>query len=296
MLCSRVTMPTLWPGHQRAVLDIAVDHRAAQRAGPEMLDLELRVLLRQLAAVEPVDDLALRLAEPLGRRVGQRAHRNDRKARVELDRRHRVARRGADEGLLEARVGDRFVGADEPRAELHARRRPSPDRTSDRLAAADAAGDEYRHLGQMRQDLLRQHRGRDRPDMAAGLAALDDDRVGARCAPACGRSPAPARSRRRGRRRRAGAGSPRRGGRPPASTTWPTRCGRGRHRSARTSCGCIVIRLTPNGRAVSARGGGDLGVEQVGRHRAARRSRRSRRHWRSRRPGCAPTPRSSRRP
>ena len=51
------------PGHQRAALDIAVDHRAAQRPGPEMLDLELRVLLRQLAAIEAVDDRALRLAE-----------------------------------------------------------------------------------------------------------------------------------------------------------------------------------------------------------------------------------------
>ena len=37
-------------GHHRAGLDVAVDHRAAQRAGPEMLDLELRRLLVQLAA------------------------------------------------------------------------------------------------------------------------------------------------------------------------------------------------------------------------------------------------------
>ena len=41
-------------GHHRAGLDIAVDHRAAQRAGPEMLDLELRRLLGQLAGLEPV--------------------------------------------------------------------------------------------------------------------------------------------------------------------------------------------------------------------------------------------------
>ena len=51
------------PGHQRAALDIAVDHRAAQRPGPEMLDFELRVLLRQLAAVEAVDDRALHRRE-----------------------------------------------------------------------------------------------------------------------------------------------------------------------------------------------------------------------------------------
>src|SRR5438093_4338026 len=66
------------PGHQRAGFDIAVDDRAAQRPGPEMLDLELRILLRQLAAGEPIDDLALHGAEALGRRVGQRAYRYDR--------------------------------------------------------------------------------------------------------------------------------------------------------------------------------------------------------------------------
>ena len=134
------------PGHQRAGFDIAVDHGAAQRAGPEMLDFELRVLLRQLAAVEPVDDRALHLAKPLGCRVGQRAHRDDRKARIELHRRHRVARRGADEGLLEARMGDQFVGADKTGAELH----PGGAHLEigqHRLAAADPAGDEYRHLG-----------------------------------------------------------------------------------------------------------------------------------------------------
>ena len=54
-------------GHQRAALDIAVDHRAAQRAGPEMLDLELRRLLVELAAAEAVDDLALGREEALGR-------------------------------------------------------------------------------------------------------------------------------------------------------------------------------------------------------------------------------------
>ena len=108
--------------HQRAVLDIAVDHRAAQRAGPEMLDLQLRGLLVDLAAVELVDDAALGLEEALGRRIGDGAHGNDGKARIELDRGHRIARRGADEGLLEAGMGDRFGGADEARAELHAGR------------------------------------------------------------------------------------------------------------------------------------------------------------------------------
>ena len=52
-------MPTLCPAISEPAFDVAVDHRAAQRPGPEMLDLELRLLLRQLAAVEPVDHLAL---------------------------------------------------------------------------------------------------------------------------------------------------------------------------------------------------------------------------------------------
>ena len=36
--------------HQRAVLHIALDHGAAQGAGPEMLDLKLSFLLVDLAA------------------------------------------------------------------------------------------------------------------------------------------------------------------------------------------------------------------------------------------------------
>ena len=77
------------------------------------------------------------------------------------DRSDRVARRGADEGLLEARMGDRFAGADKAGAELHAGGAHF-EIGQHRLAAADAAGDEHRHLAEMRQDLLRQHR-RSRP-------------------------------------------------------------------------------------------------------------------------------------
>ena len=52
---------------------------------------------------------------------------------------------------------------------------------------------------------------------------------------------------------------------------------RGRRRPARSSCGCMTIRLTPNGRPVSACGGRDLGGQQLGRHRRRRPARRSRR-------------------
>src|SRR6185295_17744624 len=60
--------------HQRAVFGVALDHRTAQRAGPEMLDLQLRRVLGQRAAAEFGDDLALRVGEPLGPLVLQRAH------------------------------------------------------------------------------------------------------------------------------------------------------------------------------------------------------------------------------
>src|SRR5438552_8564492 len=143
-----------------------------------MLDFELRVLLRQLAAIEAVDDLALHRAEPLGCRVGEGAHRDHRKSRVELDRRHRVAGRGADERPLEMRMRDRLVGADKAGAELHAGRAHFKI-GQDRLAAANPAGDKDWDVAQMRQNLLRQNRGRYRADMAAGLAAFDDDRIGA---------------------------------------------------------------------------------------------------------------------
>src|SRR3569832_1313000 len=47
------------PGHQAAALDIAVDHRAAERAGPEVLDPELRLAHVDTALVEQQADLAL---------------------------------------------------------------------------------------------------------------------------------------------------------------------------------------------------------------------------------------------
>ena len=73
-----------------------------------------------------------------------------------------------------------LVRADEARAELDADRAHF-EIGRDRLAAADPAGDEDRDvLGDDRQDFLRQHRGRDRADMAAGLHAFDHQGVGAR--------------------------------------------------------------------------------------------------------------------
>ena len=116
------------PGHQGAGFDIAVDRRAAQRPGPEVLDLELRFLLRDFAACEPVDDPALHGNKPLGCRIGERPDRDHRKARIELNRGHRIARRRADEGLLEARMSNRFAGRRQNGCRAGPRPLPSRDR------------------------------------------------------------------------------------------------------------------------------------------------------------------------
>ncbi len=75
-------------------------------------------------------------------------------------------------------MSDGFGGAHEPRAELAAGR-AHLQVGEDGLAATDAAGDEHRNLAQLRQDFLGKDVGRDRPDMAAGLGALDDQPVDA---------------------------------------------------------------------------------------------------------------------
>src|SRR4051794_19387775 len=105
-----------------------------------MLDLELRLLLRQLAPIEALDHIALDRAEPLGCRIGEGPHWDYGKAGIELDRRHRIARRRPDKRLLDRGVGDRFIGADETGAELN----PGSahfQKGQDRLAAPDPAGD-----------------------------------------------------------------------------------------------------------------------------------------------------------
>ena len=74
---------------------------------------------------------------------------------------------------------DGFFGADEPRAELAAGR--THFQIADhRIAERNTAGDENRHIMDMRQDLLRENAGRHRADMPAGFRALDDQRIGAR--------------------------------------------------------------------------------------------------------------------
>ncbi len=145
-----------------------------------MLDAELRLGHVDAALVEQQRDLALLGGEFLRALVLERAHRDHRQARVDLHRGDRVARPRAEEGLLELGMGDALGCAGEAGAELHADRAHF-EVAGDRLAAADPAGDEHQVLvGQRRQELLRQHRGRHRADVAAGLHPLDDQRVAAR--------------------------------------------------------------------------------------------------------------------
>src|SRR5580704_8519012 len=136
-------------GHQRTPLDIAVDHRTTQRSGPKMLDFELRLPLRKFTLHASFDHAALHRDKPLGCRIGERANRDHWKARIELDRSDRIARGGPDEGLLEARMSDRFVCANKAGAELDAGG-AHLEIGQHRFATADPARYENRNLGEMR--------------------------------------------------------------------------------------------------------------------------------------------------
>src|SRR5580700_2292404 len=165
-------------GHQGPPLDIAVDHRTTQGPSPEMLDFELRFPLRELTPRASVDDSALHGGKPFGCSIGESANRDHRKARIELDRSDRITRRGPDKGLLKARVSDRFMRANKAGAELDAGGAHF-EIGQHRFPAANAARYENWDIGEMRQNLLSQHAGRDRSDMPARLAAFYDDRIGA---------------------------------------------------------------------------------------------------------------------
>src|SRR6476620_1328138 len=101
-----------------------------------MLALELRVGHRDAVLVERPVYLELFLGERLSALVLERADRDHRQPRVDLDARHRVASAGAEEGFIEVRVRDALAGAGEARAELN----PASvhlEIAGHRLAAAD---------------------------------------------------------------------------------------------------------------------------------------------------------------
>src|SRR3982751_753943 len=65
-------------GHDRATFNIAIDHRAAERAGPIMLDLELSLGHFDCALIQLLGDLALLRSEVDHLLVLQRPNRDDR--------------------------------------------------------------------------------------------------------------------------------------------------------------------------------------------------------------------------
>ena len=138
----------------------------------------------------------------------------------------------------------------------------------DGFAVPDPAGDEHRHLAQMRQDLLGEHAGRDRPDVPARLHAFDDQRVGAGAHQALGHGEAGGEAEQPG----AAVLDPRDGraiGQPAGQddVAHPLRAADVDQRQR--ACGCMMIRLTPNGRAVSPWVSRDLGGQLIRRHGAA---------------------------
>ena len=163
---------------------------------------------------------------------------------------------------------DRFVRADEARAELDAGR-AHLQIAGDRLAPADAAGDEHgQHVGDLGQHLLREHAGGDRADMAAGLHPLDHQRIDAGADQLLREASVGGEADHLGARRLDPLD--RAAGRQPA----------GEHDMADVVAGADLDQLDQGGMhrdEVDAErlgrerlGRGDLGIEQVGRHRPAR--------------------------
>jgi hypothetical protein len=190
-------------------------------------------------------------------------------------------------------MGDALVGADEAGSELH------PDRAHfeigcDRTAAADPAGDEHR-------------------DVAATCGRISWASTEVETGPICPPASMPSITKASTLERisflaRDSAGAKaislaplslilsiaQPGGSPPARTTWPISWFTQTSISS-ASCGCMVIRLTPNGLSVRALVSA-ISVSRSSGPSLRRRSPRSRRRWRSPQPGCARKPSSSRRP
>ena len=116
-------------GHHRAGLDIAVDHRAAQRAGPEMLDLELRGLLvsspawnrSRVSAWMRRKRLVPSLTSPRTGITGKRSSSCTDGTASRASARMKAC--------LKLRMRDRFGGGGEAACRAARRTRPSPDRT-----------------------------------------------------------------------------------------------------------------------------------------------------------------------
>ena len=157
--CSAVTMPTLWPCHQGAVLHVAIDHRAAQCACPEVLDFKLRCLLvqfagaRQRAITSCWVSANLRVALFASARTGITGKRGSTWTLA-------VASRAAPlkKAFLKSGWATLSCSADEAGAELAAGRTHFQIREH-RFTATNAACNEHRNILHVWQDFLRQNGG-----------------------------------------------------------------------------------------------------------------------------------------
>src|SRR6201987_83154 len=177
VLCSRVTKPTLWPAiNEPPWISPSITERRSAPAQKcsisscacpcESSPCTHRSITRRCVATNRT------VAELASARTGITGKRGSSWTDAT------APRRGPDEGLLEARVSDRFMCANKAGAELDAGGAHF-EIGQHRFPAADPARYENRDLAEMRQDLLRQYAGRDRSNMSARLAAFYDDRIGA---------------------------------------------------------------------------------------------------------------------
>ena len=129
--------------------------RAAQRAGPELFDFQLGLGHIDLAFIEQLGNFALFGSELFGALVLERANRDHRQAWIDLHARFGISGIGAEESLLERRVGDAFAGAGKAGAKLHAAGAHFQI-GGDHVAPADSPGDEHHVVGgEFGQEFLR---------------------------------------------------------------------------------------------------------------------------------------------
>ena len=163
----------------------------------------------------------------------------------------RIPRPGMDEGVLEAWMRDALRRRREPRAQLRAGG-AHPQVGRDRLPPPDPAGHEHRHLpctcGRISCASTPSDTG---PMCPPASDPSIDQRVHPGPHQPLRQAPAPARSRSPARRRPSPAEPPPPSARRPPAPRAPPRDARHTSISA-SSCGCMVMRFTPNGSSVRA--------------------------------------------
>ena len=159
-------------GHHRAIFDIPINHRAAQCPCPIFLNLKLRSVHVDFAAIKHRRNFHLFFGELFSTLVLQRPHWNDGQARVNLHTCDRITGIGAQECCLKIGVSDAFMRADEARTQLNPCRAHFQI-ACNRAATGNAARYKNRQLiAKLGQDFLRQNRCRHRADMPAGFTLM----------------------------------------------------------------------------------------------------------------------------